>query len=364
MAGFTLIKIFTDTNILHASQAHLLIPAKVATYISDHKRIESVELKWQLPKMVIDERRHQMLQASVNLAPKISELEKLLGHALGINKEIMEDRIDSKINKTIGELGIEICNADTNKINWPEIIERSAKRLPPFEISGEKEKGFRDAVIAETFLQEIKKSPSTPRSCLLVLVSGDKRLREYITEKTVDSKNVRIMDSLDDLKSLLNAISSEITEEFLEELTPKAKKVFWDFEKKDGLYKKEKVLEKIKEKYDTELDEVIEFFPGARRRQSGIILGEQTFIRKKGQTVIWSRDVEIESKIIKGGITLANFNSIKKDPETSLEEQVVASYKSIFSVEWQLQITTKGNISKPKINNIIYTGHDFEDELF
>lgn len=107
MAGFNIIKIFTDTNILHASQAHLLIPAKVSEYIADHKRIESVDLKWQLPRMVIDERRHQMLQAAIDLSPKIGELEKLLGHSLGINEEIMSDRIDTKIRKSIDELAIE-----------------------------------------------------------------------------------------------------------------------------------------------------------------------------------------------------------------------------------------------------------------
>jgi hypothetical protein len=127
MAGFSLIKIFSDTNILHASKAHLLLPSKVSEYIAEHKRIESVELKWFLPAMVVSERKHQMIQAALSLNPKIAELESLLGHALGINNEMIEERIDSKINKQLGDLGLEVCDIRTEEVDWCDIIDRSAK---------------------------------------------------------------------------------------------------------------------------------------------------------------------------------------------------------------------------------------------
>ena len=135
MAGFSLIKIFSDTNILHASQAHLLLSPKVAQYIADHQRIESVELKWMLPKMVVEERRHQMLEAAKALFPKIAELEKLLGHNLGISEDILADRVDSKISKTLSELGIFVCDIDHEKVDWCDLVSRSARRQIPFEIS-------------------------------------------------------------------------------------------------------------------------------------------------------------------------------------------------------------------------------------
>lgn len=361
MAGFSLIKIFTDTNILHASQAHLLIASKVAEYIADHKRIESVELKWLMPKMVMNERRHQMLQAALGLSPKIEELEKLLGHALAINQEIMEDRIDAKIRKTIEDLSINVCDVDVNKIDWHEIIQRSARRQPPFEISGEKEKGFRDAIIAETFIQEWKKSPSTPRSCLLVLITGDQRLREYISLKTDGSKNIRLLESLDDLKSLLNAISSEITEEFLEKISPIAKRLFWDFDKKEGLYEKSEVYKTIAETYSDQLSSLVNDYPGCKRKGNGVTLGDQTFIRKTGQTIIWSRLVIFKSNIVRSALnTLASLVANTGGNLTlQSEDQVLQKVESAFAVEWQHQITTKGNISKPKINKVDFIGHNF-----
>lgn len=98
MAGFKQIKIFTDTNIVHTAQAHLLVSNAVYKYVSEHKEIESVQLKWFLPSMVVEERRHQMLSAALALSPKLAELEKLLGHSLALTAEVMEDRVNSKIS--------------------------------------------------------------------------------------------------------------------------------------------------------------------------------------------------------------------------------------------------------------------------
>lgn len=359
MAGFGLIKIFTDTNVLHAAQAHLLVATKVAEYIAEHKRIESVELKWLMPRMVMEERRHQMVQAALSLVPKIEDLERLLGHSLAITQEVMEDRIDSKIRRALDEYGIEIVDLDLEKVSWQNVIDRSVRRHPPFEYSGDKEKGFRDAVIAETFLQEVSKSPATPRSCLLVLVSGDQRLREFVLERSSSAKNVRVLDSLDELKSLLNAISSEITEEFLGEITPIAKSTFWDFEGKDGLYSRAEVYKKITEEYGGVIESVTEKFPGTKRKQTAITLGEQTFIKKSGQTVVWSRIVIIKSDLTKP--ILPNLEAFLNAASGSLkiEDNIFQRVESSFAVEWQHQITTKGQVSKPKINKIEFIGNSY-----
>jgi hypothetical protein len=366
MAGFGLIKIFADTNILHASQAHLLIATKVSQYIAEHQRIESIELKWMLPRMVVEERRHQMVQAALALGPKISELEKLIGHSLAISEEVMADRVDSKIRKGVEDLGIEICELDCEQVNWGSIVSKSAKRELPFELSGEKEKGFRDAVIAETFFQEHNRSPTTPRSCLLVFITGDKNLKKYIENRTNQAKNVRLLDSLDDLKSLLNAIASEITEEFLKDIFPKAAKLFYNFDDHEGLYKKGRVFEAISEEFPMELAEVVHEFTGGMRVDDGVALGDQTFIRKEGQTVVWSTEVIRKFKIVreKPLADLAGLLSASKSSAAGLglpERQVLATGKSRFWVEWQHQITTTGKVSKAKVNNVVYDGYEIDD---
>lgn len=362
MAGFKQIKIFTDTNIVHAAQAHLLVSNAMYKYVSEHKEIESVALKWFLPAMVVEERRHQMLSAALALSPKLAEVEKLLGHSLALTPEVMADRVNSKVSRTIEELGIDVCELDISSMDWNEIIERSAKRQAPFEISSEKEKGFRDAIIANTFIQEVNRSPKTPRACLLVFISGDKRVREYIEEKTSDSGNVRILETLDELKSLLNAIASEVTEEFLAEILPKARNVFWDFDKEEGLYAKEGIFNKITEQYESELNSTNSNFPGSYRHSGKVTLGEQTFINKSGQTVTWSRTVYIGFKLVK-------YDMDKAKDKTGLlglalgEQTIVATGQSIFSVVWQHQVSTKGNIIKPKVVEIDFVENVFDNEI-
>ena len=348
MAGFKQIKIFTDSNIIHTNQSHLLVSSAVSAYIAEHKKIESVSLKWYLPSMVLKERKHQMLSAAIALSPKIFELEKLLGHSLAISEEIMSDRVDSKIKKTLNELDLEICQIDTKAVDWEEIIERSALRQPPFEISQSKEKGFRDAIIATSFLQEAKNSPTTPRSCMLVFVSGDKRIREYINEKTEDVDNIRLLENLDELKSFLNAIASEVTEEFLKKLLPKAKTIFYDFETEKGLYVKENVYEQITRKYINELNSIVSSNVGDMRRNNGVTIGQQTFISKTEQTIVWSTAIILKFEILK-----IDFDLIKEKIESPASaSKVIDTGESKFSVVWQHQISTKGNIIRSKINSI------------
>jgi hypothetical protein len=101
MVGFSTLKIFSDTNIIHVKNAHQLIERTVAEYILEHRRIESVELKWMLPGMVVEERKHQMLQEARSLMPNIGKLESLIGHSLALSDDILKDRIESKISKTL-----------------------------------------------------------------------------------------------------------------------------------------------------------------------------------------------------------------------------------------------------------------------
>lgn len=134
------IKVFFDSNILHTNQAHLLLPSKVIDYIKDHRVIESVEIQWYIPELVIEERRHQMQLAAESLLPKLHDLEKVIGHNLAINVEILRDRIVDKINIAIKENRLNVVPLDTSKVNLSELIDRSVKRLPPFETPREKKK--------------------------------------------------------------------------------------------------------------------------------------------------------------------------------------------------------------------------------
>jgi hypothetical protein len=57
------------------------------------------------------------------------------------------------------ELGV-----DESKIDLKNLILRSVTRQAPFD-PGEKEKGFRDAIILETFYQKVENLPTSSQVC-------------------------------------------------------------------------------------------------------------------------------------------------------------------------------------------------------
>jgi len=115
------------------------------------------------------------------LLPHIRKLEKLLRHNLSFSADILDAQVDDAVNRAINEQGINVPKLSPDDVDWDKIILDSVYRTPPFE-DGKYEKGFRDAVIAETFYQLVEKSPTTPASCRLAFVAEDKsRAGQQIT---------------------------------------------------------------------------------------------------------------------------------------------------------------------------------------
>src|SRR2546429_8663514 len=120
------------------------------------------------------------------------------------------------------------------------MILSAAYQKPPFS-QGEKEKGFRDALLAEGFLQLVSDSPVTPKICRIGLVTSDGLLSETISQRTMNHSNVRILASLEDLKSLINTLVAEVSEEFVAKIQPSAESYFFVVNQKDTIYQRENV---------------------------------------------------------------------------------------------------------------------------
>ncbi len=106
---------------------------------------------------------------------------------------------------------------------------------------GEKEKGFRDAVILETFVQIVSGSPTSPATARVVLVSNDQLLRKAAEARLCASTNVHILESVDALKGLINILASTVDEEFIAAIRDKAEHLFYKPNDKSTLYYKASV---------------------------------------------------------------------------------------------------------------------------
>jgi hypothetical protein len=323
--------------------------------------------------------RYQMRRRAFEFLPMIYKLEKLLGHNLNITEDILSTRVNEAINKQIGELNLAVLDIDISKIDWGNLIHRAAYRNPPFK-PGEHEKGFRDALIAETFLQLVTKSPATPSVCRLAIVTNDELLRNYVIENTKSLKNVRVLSDISELESLINTIASEVTEDFVNELKEKASALFFQKDNDACLYSREKLSEKIHELYGKELRSVPT--EGLNRENGTWWISEPVFIKKEHQRTYWVTPIDIDAKLYKyehdetypkNALLSAVPNQFSSDFSssfagvmanalgsqqnyyaalTSLKKVDVAKGQTKFEIHWSVNVTQAKKLTSPHIDKI------------
>lgn len=290
------LKVVFDTSVLFTQAASDLVRSEVRQLIEANSHHDDLNIQWYLPDVVVKERRYQMERKAFEFLPSIDRLEKLLGHNLNITEDILTARVLTAIETQCHELGISALEIDTTKVDWTAIIERAAYRSPPFE-PGEKEKGFRDSLIAESFFQVLRESPTTPSVCRLALVTGDGLLAEYVKENTKEAKNVRVLANIDELESLINTLVSQATEEFVAEVREKVTKYFFEKDNYASLYYKERIWDIINESYKEKLTDVPT--EGMLRRNGTWWIGAPVFVRKKRQRIWWITPITIDAKLLK-----------------------------------------------------------------
>jgi len=182
---------------------------------------------------------------------------------------------------------------DASIVDWPRVVRDAAYRVPPFQ-KGEKEKGFRDAVILESFLQLVHASPRTPRFCRVILVTDDGALRDAAKARTTGAKNVRILTNVGELKGLINTLGARIDEAFVRNIEDAAGKYFFDKENDNSLYYRERISERIRERFSKELALLPAGMDGKEPQTTWIT--PPRFSKKEGQRVYWVSRISFEYK--------------------------------------------------------------------
>jgi hypothetical protein len=240
----TELRIVFDTNAIWTGSTSDLVKQEIKELIQSHSNHADVSMVWYMPDIVRHERQFQILQKGLELLPSVQKLERLLGHNLNITEEIIRERANSAVERQIEELGINTIRLDPGRVDWANIMLNAAYRVAPFG-PGEKEKGFRDSLVAESFLQLVTESPSTPSVCRLVLVTADSLLQKAVALRTQESPNVKIISDLDGLQDFINTLVSEVTEEFVNRLRDRASLYFFEKKNLSTLYFKENIKNKI-----------------------------------------------------------------------------------------------------------------------
>jgi hypothetical protein len=368
---------------------------------------------WYFPEVARDERQYQMQCKAVELLIYINKMEKLLGHNLNITEDIVKRRVEEAIERQIKEFHLNRLGLDVSKVDWDRINRNACYRLPPFE-AGDKEKGFRDALIVETFMQLVDVSPKTMNICRVVVVAPDRKLREAINSRIEGTKNVYILESNEELKGLINTLTAEVKEEYLNSIKEKVKIFFFNADKKEGLYYEQKIFEKIRTQFRDVLREIPK---GADERRNGEwIIGAPTFVKKDGQRVSWATRIKIEANAYKqvankiyftsgtipttitypdvsalnnlgitytpnttisGSIDLGSASTVSFNPQNwstaniassasssignvTYDKELFAKGETVIQVLWSILVTTRKNFRTSKIEKIEHISTNWE----
>ena len=304
------LRVVFDTNALYVTPNSLgsasdLVRQEIATLIHESK-YPDLDIMWYLPEVVRHERQYQMQAEALKLRPAINRIERLLGHNLALTDQVLLDHVKTKLEEKATELGLQELALDHSAVDWPVLIRAAEYRKPPFE-PGEKEKGFRDALVAESFLQLVEGSPKTATSCRVVLVTSDSLLTQCVEGRISGSTNASVLPGIEELKGLINTLVSNVGEDFIAQLKPKAARSFFvSGDQKDVLFFKENIVEKIEKTFAIEL----------KRRPEGTTfrsnrtwtVNRPNFSRKDGRRIFWTSRIEIE---FEAGVTAKEDTSTK-----------------------------------------------------
>jgi hypothetical protein len=183
-----------------------LLRKNVEDFLRDSFIHNNLLIEWYLPETVKKEREYQLRLEWLPILAKIKRVEGLTGKELKIDEQQIIESINKMINTQITELGLRILSLDIDRVDWAKLMDDAAFRRPPFSTT-ETEKGFRDALILAAIVQLAKSSPNDASSVRIVIVTGDRLLRDAIEANTVEVQNVHVEDSLDGVTSALQGTS-------------------------------------------------------------------------------------------------------------------------------------------------------------
>jgi hypothetical protein len=290
------LKVVFDSSVLYTGSASDLLNREVAQLIKENSSYPDLTVTWYLPEIVVHERQYQMSKRGLKLLPSIQKLERLLGHNLNITGAIIESRVTEAVERQLQEYGIQVFSLTVENVDWKQVMLNAVYRRPPFD-PGENEKGFRDALVAETFLQIVGASPVTPRICRIILVTGDKVLGDAVRSRTSDCSNVRVLETLEKVKSLINTLVAAVSEDFVAKIQEQAQLYFFEPEEEGTLYYKENIRTTIERRFNEELSSLP---TGATRRENGTwYISSPRFVKKERQRVFWVSRISVEAKAYK-----------------------------------------------------------------
>jgi PIN domain len=239
-----------DTSVLwHEDKRHAVSPAFDEFWTA---YASLVNLQLVVPEAVRQELLFQQTTSAYKKLDVVAEqFEAISGitshpHRHRLQKDRLRTQVTAKIDKWLTAKGAIVQPVPYARINWPNLCEAAAWRLPPFTLNPknlEWEKGFRDALILETIVDYAKTSSSDIN---IAFVCGDRLLRETVATRLKADARCSCYEALQDFSSYISLTREELTKEFIDAILRRARSKFFKKDDPSCLWTRDNLVEKLK----------------------------------------------------------------------------------------------------------------------
>jgi hypothetical protein len=196
--------VMLDTNALYQDgKGDQFFSARMCKIIGDPKHTK-LNIRWVIPRMV--QLKYQLRSKAKHLVSIAQDMPAVFASTWVGNEDAVGNAITALAESELRRLNVEVADCDPSLIDWPSLMRAAGLRSPPFDADPEKEKGFKDAVIGETFVQMCGKFPAHGTDTA-ILVTNDGMLREHVLRQVPRAKVVKTADAL---ANELNILGSDI----------------------------------------------------------------------------------------------------------------------------------------------------------
>ncbi|MGU7775527.1 PIN domain-containing protein [Burkholderia sp. MR1-5-21] len=233
-----------DTNAVFNKEFDTLVCRAARDLIGRHSNHGDLGVRWVIPDIVRGEREFQMRNEFRNVSAHVTKAESLFGQQWGVTQDAVEQRIAARINENLAELRIDVVPCEAGRVDWNDVMRRACFREPPFE-RGQTEKGFRDAVVCETFIQLASDLVGGDTA---VLVSNDQLVRRHIEARGIAGNRARVVDDLEALNDEIQLRVANVDEATQADIERLAQLRFYPWGKPDdptSLWLRERIHERV-----------------------------------------------------------------------------------------------------------------------
>ena len=291
------VRVVLDTTAIYSEKAGQTLSGPATRAFSKTDEHPQLDIEWCLPVMVVHERHIQIVQQCVDWKQQGGEqLRKALNLTIDLSEAGIKRDVMARIESEIQKHGLQVLKPALDRIAWESVVQDAAERNAPFS-SGKDEKGFRDRVIGETFLQAITE-PSPDRR--FVLITNDGGLGDWVRARIAGRTGVLVLADFEQLLAFLTALATQQDEAGAISLQVAAAERFYKPDDPKSLFDEWNLSRELGTRSPPEL---LIAPPGTNRRQEEFSIASPEYIKhERHNRIHWLSRVTVEVTYSEFGI--------------------------------------------------------------